>query len=723
MLGIPLLFMLVQGVKAQSDTSFWKLELENVQISGFKKRFDIKPLPQIHQTYIFSGKKSESIPVAGLSVNLAEKTGRQLFAKIPGIFVYDMDGSGNQINIAARGLDPHRSWEFNVRQNGVLLNSDLYGYPASHYSMPLEAVQRIELVRGTASLQYGAEFGGMLNYVIKEADTTRRLSVESVNTIGAFGLMSLFQSVGGKINGVTYYGYYQKRYSQGYRDNSRSNAECFYAGMSFAPARQMKIDIQVGRSQYLYQIPGPLTDSMFLANPRQSTRSRNYYTPDIWVPSVQWSWKLSEQTKMHTTFSGIWGQRSSVQFEGFATQADNLLPATGQYAGRWVDIDRFHSRTAEWRLLHQYKLLGRDAALSAGIRYFNNRLQRRQRGQGSLNSDFDLSVKGEFGRDLWFLSESIAGYLEHMVKITKKWTVSAGFRYEHGQSRMTGKIVYLEPGDIPQQISHRIPAAGISSQFQFQVNTRLYGGISQAHRPVVFKDIIPGSVLETVAENVKNATGFNAELGLNGSLAGRLRYDISVFALQYYHRMGNILRNDADGNLRIVKTNIGNSLTRGIESYTEVFPIQTDLQTLSFFTSASWMKSTYQNSVLFNGKENIDISGNSVESVPRWIIRSGVDYNYQDVQFGLQYNYTAKTFSDPFNTVISNKSGSNGAVPAYTIWDVNSSIRISTACIVKAGITNVLNTSYFTKRPLFYPGPGVWSSDGRGYYLTLSIKL
>ena len=72
-----------------------------------------------------------------MSANLTNKTGRQIFAKIRGAFIYDMEGTGNQINIATRGLDPHRSWEYNVRQNGILINSDIYGYPASHYSMPL----------------------------------------------------------------------------------------------------------------------------------------------------------------------------------------------------------------------------------------------------------------------------------------------------------------------------------------------------------------------------------------------------------------------------------------------------------------------------------------------------------------------------------------------------------------------------------------------------------
>ena len=63
----------------------------------------IRQLPAEHGTYIFSGKKTEVINLANTAADIANKTGRQVFAKIPGVFVYDMDGSGNQVNIAARG--------------------------------------------------------------------------------------------------------------------------------------------------------------------------------------------------------------------------------------------------------------------------------------------------------------------------------------------------------------------------------------------------------------------------------------------------------------------------------------------------------------------------------------------------------------------------------------------------------------------------------------------
>ncbi|MEI9806435.1 MAG: TonB-dependent receptor plug domain-containing protein [Bacteroidota bacterium] len=184
--------------------------LDSVTIISYLNQNIVRPLPVVHGTYIFAGKKTEVIDLAQIPADITNKTGRQLFAKVPGIFVYDMDGSGNQVNIAARGLDPHRGWEFNIRKDGIITNSDMYGYPASHYSMPLESIGRIELVRGTGSLQYGAQFGGMLNYVTKQGDTTRPFSFESINTVGSFNLLSTYNAIGGKAGKFRYYAYMQK---------------------------------------------------------------------------------------------------------------------------------------------------------------------------------------------------------------------------------------------------------------------------------------------------------------------------------------------------------------------------------------------------------------------------------------------------------------------------------------------------------------------------------
>ena len=135
-----------------------------------------------------TGAKGEVVAVAGSSTNLSETVGRQLFAEVPGVFADDMDGSGNQLNVAARGLDAHRSWEYNVRRNGVVTNSDVYGYPDSHFSAPMVAIERVELVRGTAALQYGSQFGGLINFVVRTPHTTRAVTFELRSSAGSYGL-------------------------------------------------------------------------------------------------------------------------------------------------------------------------------------------------------------------------------------------------------------------------------------------------------------------------------------------------------------------------------------------------------------------------------------------------------------------------------------------------------------------------------------------------------
>ena len=722
-----LLVVLFSGLSswlhAQSDVDTIQAKtLEHVVVKSYRLAPVTTQLSEVHGTYIIGGRKSELLPVNDLTANLAEKTGRQVFARLPGAFIYDMDGSGNQINIATRGLDPHRSWEFNIRQNGISINSDLYGYPASHYSMPMEALQSIEIVRGTASLQYGAEFGGMINYVTKSPDTSKHISLESINSIGSFGLLSTFNAIGGKIGDLTYSAYYHKRVSDGYRDNADSDAQGQFVSLQYDFTSKINLRAELGRSQYLYHIPGPLNDSMFYADPKQSTRSRNYYSPDIYIPSLTFSWEPSSRTTIQWIASGVFGTRSSVEFEGFADKADAINPETMTYGFRSVNIDHYHSRTTEVRLIHHYEFGKFRNVISAGLTYLDNNMHRLQQGRGSTNADYDLTIAGNWGRDLNYKSRNMAFSVENMIYVTPSITVSPGFRFDLGRTVMTGYISYLDPADIPNRIEHHIPAFGINAQYKPSLNFRVYGGISQAYRPVLFKDIVPGSVLERANKDLRDANGYNAELGMNGRVKDWMKFDVTLFRLVYNDKLGNLVLTENNDSY-IYKTNIGDSHTHGIELFAEVFPYQTRTSLVSFFTSTSLMKATYQNAVLAVGSENRDISGNEVESVPRWISRNGLNLGYKTLRASIQYSYVSESFSDPTNVITPTPNGARGIVPGYSIWDVSMAWRLTPQFLLKASINNLFDHQYFTKRPLFYPGPGIWSSDGRGFVVSFGIKV
>ncbi len=708
--------------QTQKDTTKTR-ELKEVIIKAWQRR-DITHLPEEQNGFLNSGKKNEVITLSGTNANIAIKTGRQLFAKIPGVFVYDMDGSGNQLNISTRGLDPHRSWEFNIRQNGVIINSDMYGYPASHYSAPMESFEKIELVRGTGSLQYGAQFGGMINYNTKKPDTSKAFTFESINTAGSFNLLSSYNAISGTYKKFSYYAYYYRRHSDGYRDNSQSDANAQFVQLNYQFNSNISLKAELGRSKYLYHIPGPLNDSMFNTDPTMSTRSRNYFSPDIYVPSITLNWRLSQQTKINLTTSGVFGNRSSVQLDAFANVPDTVNRTTGTYKNRQVDIDRFHSRTAEFRLLRQYNIGKLQSKLATGFAYMNNDLHRQQLGVGTTGTDYDLTLTTPgYGRDIHFKTNNIALFAENIFQLNSRWIISPGIRFENGNSKMSGAIKYYTVNPLPTTIKHNFVLLGISSQYLIDKENTLYGGISQAYRPVIFKDIVPASTYEQIDKNLKDAFGYNAEIGVRGKLFSRLQYDINYFRVLYKNRLGTLVLQDNAGQPYTYKTNIGNSLTNGLEMFVQYkFPLTNKLFA-GLFTSTSYMNAKYITGQVSTGTANKSITGNKVEAVPEWISRNGIDILYKGLSCTILYSYTSSTFSDALNTVTPPASGAKGFTPAYSIWDFNASLRTNSLFTIRAGISNIFNKQYFTKRPTFYPGPGIWSSDGRNVYVTVGIKI
>lgn len=710
---------------AQNEDTIKTQNLKPVTVQGYRFQInEVKQLEAVHQTYIISGKKHEVIVVQDLPANLAEKTGRQIFAKIPGVFVYDMDGSGNQVNISTRGLDPHRSWEYNVRQNGVMTNSDTYAYPASHYSPPMEAIHKIEVIRGVASLQYGAQFGGMFNYIVKQADTSKAVSFESLNTVGSFGLLSSYNAIGGKKGRLSYYSYYQRRVSDGYRDNARSEAQAQYLCMKYEFSCVFSARAEIGRSQYVYKIPGALTDAMFNDNPRQSTRSRNYFNPDIYVPSLTFDWQISHKTKLNWVNSAVLGHRSSVQFIGFADAKDTIEATTRQYKSRQVDIDNFNSYTSEIRLQQDYKLGKLQNTMVAGLRYINNDLHRRQQGKGTTNTDFDLTITPpQYGRDIHLKTQNFAFFVENLFRINTNLEVSAGFRIENGESKMSGIIFYLPDEKVPQDIIHKYPLLGISGQYKINNDHKIYGGWSQAYRSVVFSDIIPTTNLEQTDPNLKDAFGYNTELGVKGNLFDRLTYDVNFFQILYKNRIGSLILTDANGQSYVWKTNIGDSKTNGIELYAEYKIAEKATHKISLFSASSFFDGFYLNGKLRNGNENTDLKGKRLETVPKWISRNGLQIAYKNLSSILQYSYVNDTYSDALNSETPSANGAKGKVPSYSLWDLNMSYRISSNYTLKLGINNFTNKQYFTKRPTGYPGQGVWSSDGRSLVVSFGVRI
>ena len=177
-------------------------------------------LKEVQGAFIFSAKKNEVIRLSGINANLVTNNPRQIFSRVPGVTIWENDGSGIQVSIGMRGLNPNRSWELNTRQNGYDISSDVFGYPEAYYNPPMEAVDRIQIVRGAASLQFGPQFGGMVNYITKKETKDKPFTLETQFSGGSYGMFSNYTAIGGNTKKWSYYLYNHYRKGNGWRENS-----------------------------------------------------------------------------------------------------------------------------------------------------------------------------------------------------------------------------------------------------------------------------------------------------------------------------------------------------------------------------------------------------------------------------------------------------------------------------------------------------------------------
>lgn len=84
---------------------------------------------------------------------------------------------------------------------------------------------------------------------------------------------------------------------------------------------------------------------------------------------------------------------------------------------------------------------------------------------------------------------------------------------------------------------------GIGSEYNVSKNTNIYANYSLAYRPVTFSELTPSATTEVIDPNLKDASGFNADLGYRGTVKDFLSFDVGVFYLNYDNRIGTVAQN------------------------------------------------------------------------------------------------------------------------------------------------------------------------------------
>ena len=682
-------------------------------------------LPAIDGVRIYGGKKSAFITPEKLNIDLSSNNSRQLFGRVPGIMVWESDGSGIQTGIATRGLSPNRSWEFNMRQNGYDISSDVFGYPEAYYTPPADAVAQIEILRGASSLQYGPQFGGMVNYVFDSAPSANGSKTKIRQTIGSYGLFNNFISTGVRKNKFSFYSFYHRRSADGWRQNSAYSTQTGFISLGYDFNEKVKLKAEYTHSDMMSQQPGGLTDIQFEEDPQQSLRSRNWLNIPWNLFNVQFDWNISEKLQLEIKTFGLLATRTSVGFTDPITTADNILSTTGDYAVRRVDSDKYMNAGTEWRAKYEFNLFNKKQTLAFGARAYQAKTFRHQKGNGTTGFNFNNELDSlGYKVNYIFGTKNYALFAEQALYVGRKFLIVPGIRFEQITATGSGTVNY-NAGDIPiQQRTVSKVLGGIGVEYHFNNENELYANASQAFRPMTFSELTPAATTDVIDPNLKDSESLNFDLGVRGSWKNYLHYDVGVYQMNIQDRIGNYTLNGAK-----YVTNIGNSKSKGVEAYVEGNVLSNwkdgKYGSLQPFVSMAYNEAVYTswNDPTVVAGSASDRTNKNVENAPRRIQRYGITYRLKGFTATYQLNKVSEAFADALNTVAPNATATTGLIPAYQVSDISFGYSGKEKYTLQVGVNNLFNESYFTRRAGGYPGPGLLPANGRTFFFTFGINL
>ncbi|MFT6866237.1 MAG: Fe(3+) dicitrate transport protein [Cyclobacteriaceae bacterium] len=726
------------NLKVKMALSELSTNLNEVIIQSQKDNsFGITRLKSIDGTGIYEAKKTEVIILEDMVANKAANNARQVFAKIPGANIWESDCAGLQIGIATRGLSPNRNSNFNTRQNGFDISADALGYPESYYTPPIQAVEKIELVRGAASLQYGTQFGGLVNFVIKNPPKDKLIELTTEQTYNSLGFYNGYVDVGMSLGKLSFFFFNKITSGDCWRCNTQFAANTSYLDIHYQFSDAFKMGLELTRMNYLSQQPGGLTDNQFYENAKQSNRERNWFQVDWNLISVHLDYAFSSNLRLNSRTFSLLGSKDALGNLGRIDRVDDPNEE------RDLLSDEFRNWGNETRLIYNYHLGKEQSAFLIGSRFYKG-FTHRQQGLGSAGDSHSfkyINPKSLEGSDFDLPGTNVAFFIENIFNISPKFSVTPGARFEYinteadgyyrnTTSDLAGNI--LTDTLINESISKKrsFVFGGIGMSYKMNPNVEFYGNYSQNYRSINFNDIRVNNPSLKVDENIQDEFGGNFDLGSRGNIKGFFNYDISLFLLKYNDRIGTILVSEPDPRFNNLidrtyrlRTNIGDAHTYGIEIFAEanlfkvINPATVTENNLSIFLNLALINSQYLRSA------EAGVTGNEVELVPKYNFKTGLSYQSAMFSSTLQFSTLAKQFSDASNANEPAPGAVEGLIPAYSIVDLSAEYKIGKGFYLQGGVNNLTDARYFTRRAAGYPGPGILPSDGRSFYFTVGYSF
>jgi len=657
-------------------------------------------------------------------------TNNEAFRLISGIHTVEEEGAGLRANIGIRGLDPDKSRNVLMLEDGIPVALGPYGEPEMYYTPAMDRMTGIEVLKGNGQVLYGPQtIGGVINYITADPPA------ESA------GLVSLKGGSGGYFNGMIRHGNtfgnagYTFTYLRKQADNigpTQFRLDDLSGKFRFQTGIRSTINIKwsiynensnatyVGLTQAMYDMGG--MDDLRIA-PNDNLEVRRY------ALSAAHDYHFTENIVLKTNVFGYTTTRNWLRQD--FTYNPNASGLTGIWFG---DADKpegaiymrnttgnrnrqFEVAGAESRLRAKYAVSGITNQLDAGARFLYERAYE-QRVNGSTAD----ALSGILRNDEIRTGQATSAYAQNKTMLSPSLTLTGGLRlesvdYERQILRTNNKDTTIVANT---QLTKLIPGAGINMELTESVG--LYMGIHRGFAPPRIKDAISSQGEDVMLDAEKS---WNYEFGARLQKGEAVEAEITLFYMDFSNQV--IPVSESSGGIGSGLVNGGETQHRGVEASLDIHFSSWLSQGNSLYlkSNATWVESFFSSDRFVAEKTAVDgeqvlvnINGNSTPYAPALLLNSAL---YFESSFGLgaklSAHYTSSQFTDQLNTkstdtfivldqndpnysyVQATANGRIGEIPAHFVMNAGIWYRFNNSGFeVNAAVKNLLNERYIVSR-------------------------
>ena len=536
-------------------------------------------------------------------------------------------------------------------------------------AVPLEDVERVEVVRGPYSALYGENaMGGVVNIITKKGKGEPRVTLSSGR--GTFDTEEQYASLAGLFGGVDCFLSAKYKQSDTFRKHGEYRSKNFFLKLGMDPSEDSRLSFSVGRFEANRgAIPWALTEAE-LRQKRDQAR-----------PGTKTDSQDTDRLTMALNYSHRLGDAITVDETAyFATEERDAFSTSWGNTRNYLDEERTYGLMN--KVTAKTGLFGFDHELLAGFDLEKGTLDNHTylapaKLRGTLTGNFDVSVS----KSGCYLQDSIALHDDLKLLFGHRWDVIK-YRFENHLDITASKDRTLKSAN---------PRAGLVWTYD-DIGSSAYASWSRAFRAPTLGQMFTYGASANPELDPERAV--NYEIGATHNFGK----GVTAHAAAYYMRVKDEILYDF---ALFQYKNAGKTRHKGIEA-----GIDAELfGGVSVFGSHTLSHAQYT-----TGADR----GNYIESSPKYMTGYGLRY---DGGFGLTAQAggrsAGKIFLDPANT---------RRLRQYTVWDFSVAYE-KDFFTISLGVDNLFDYKYASYGFVSGGAKSLSPAAGRTFMLRLTLDF